>query len=268
MKKKTKAIIMTISLVTVGTVGLIGAHFMNQTDAYINTESKEAYTEVETDTLTTEADAETEKDIRDNNQSNEGGKSDKKHTTEEATKEKDTSDKKQETTEAENGNKKDDKNQTTTKTEKEDKKAESNTTTNTSEATAHQHTWVYVVDQASYDEDIYEDRPVYEEKPVYEEQYVGYHWECYLYGVRTPYMDCIEYADAVVGRNLEGGTLNPEYQAAIGYYCGGCDQVPVDDYETVQVGTEKVQTGTERVKTGTQHHDEVGHYECSCGAIQ
>ncbi len=42
MKKKTKAIIMTISLVTVGTVGLIGAHFMNQTDAYVNKESKEA----------------------------------------------------------------------------------------------------------------------------------------------------------------------------------------------------------------------------------
>ena len=137
-----------------------------------------------------------------------------------------------------------------------------------SEGNQHEHSWVWIVDQAAYDEEIYEEQPVYEEKPVYEEQYVGYHWECYLYGVRTPYMDCIEYADAVVGRNLEGGTLNPEYQAAIGYYCGGCDQVPVDDYETVQVGTEKVQTGTERVKTGTQHHDEVGHYECSCGAVQ
>ena len=137
-----------------------------------------------------------------------------------------------------------------------------------SEGNQHEHSWVWIVDRAAYDEEIYEEQPVYEEKPVYEEQYVGSHWECYLDGVFTPYKSGIEYADAVVGRNLEGGTLNPKWQEAAGYYCNHCDQIIVDDYETVQVGTEKVHVGTEQVVTGTIHHDEVGHYECSCGAVQ
>ena len=30
----------------------------------------------------------------------------------------------------------------------------------------------------------------------------------------------------------------------------------------------KTQTGTQKVQVGTKHHDEVGHYECSCGATK
>lgn len=72
--KKTKAIIITISLVTMGTVGLIGAYFMNRTKAYANAESKEIYNETETDTETIEA--KTEKDNKDDNKSDQVGKAD------------------------------------------------------------------------------------------------------------------------------------------------------------------------------------------------
>ncbi len=74
---------------------------------------------------------------------------------------------------------------------------------------------------------------------------------------------------------VSGSYLTDDYQAAAGYFAlnYSCvweydtEQVQVGT-EKVQVGTEKVQVGTEKVKTGTKHHDEVGHYECSCGATK
>ena len=275
--KKTKAIIITISLVTMGTVGLIGAYFMNRTKDYANAESKEIYNETETDTETIEA--KTEKDNKDDNKSDQVGKADKKKKTE---------------TEIEK--KKDDIIQITTETETEieteRKNVESstaktyNTASNDSETASHQHTWVYVVDCEAYDEDIYEERPVYEEQPVYEYKHnpnldiaVDRWADCeqtracglaghedYSYPDGNGHWDNSEHEASM---DLFANVLNCNRACACAYY--SCRWICPSDgscYTKIQVGTETVQVGTEKVKVGTKHHDEEGHWECSCGAIK
>ena len=136
------------------------------------------------------------------------------------------------------------------------------TTETSTQAPKHEHSWKWVIDQAAYDEDIYEDKPVYEDRPVYEERDNG-HWQGFLYGEPTSYKSSVDYANATTDPNdLDA------WDKAAAYFCNGYEYRWVEDIQKVQVGTEKVQTGTERVKTGTKHHDEVGHYECSCGATK
>ncbi|MBR1816018.1 MAG: hypothetical protein IJ763_04885 [Lachnospiraceae bacterium] len=152
------------------------------------------------------------------------------------------------------------------------------TTTESQARTEHTHNWVYVVDTAAYDEDIYEDKPVYEEQPVYEQQKVGTYIIAYwTYGphkgevfydsrwgtYKDPCSARIAYEEQQVANDPNyPSDSNPSVWCATG-------DVLYNDYETVQTGTKQVQVGTERVKTGTKHHDEVGHYECSeCGVRQ
>ena len=119
---------------------------------------------------------------------------------------------------------------------------------------SHTHNWVWVVDKAAYDEDIYEDRPVYEDRET------EGHYEATLYGQPTSYHDSVSYANAVVGPMTNDNM--DAWNDAADYF----EQGFVEHW--VPGKTEKVQVGTEKVQTGTKHHDEVGHYECSCGATR
>ena len=81
---------------------------------------------------------------------------------------------------------------------------------------SHTHSWIYLVDKAAYDEDIYEDRPVYEDKPVYEERKTEGHWEYTLYGQPTSYGNSVDYANAVVGPCTVRALLLRSEPAALG----------------------------------------------------
>ena len=132
-----------------------------------------------------------------------------------------------------------------------------------------EHNWVWVVDQSAYDEDIYEDKPVYEDRPVYSETRREYYIAYWVNGVVFWTEDmggtaCDYRQKWATAHQSEYGS----WDDAFAYVCSNTyDDVAVETTKT-QTGTERVQTGTERVKTGTKHHDEVGHYECSCGATK
>ena len=156
----------------------------------------------------------------------------------------------------------------------------------------HEHSWKWVVDKAAYDEDVYEDRPIYEDRPVYEERPIYEErpvyedtyevWEVYIFDTGAKfYTYC--FTTETIGdfyqMDAYAETTYGSYNAGM-CHCSirdekiktGTKQTGTEKVQTgtekVQTGTEKVQTGTERVKTGTVHHDEVGHYECSCGEIK
>ena len=117
---------------------------------------------------------------------------------------------------------------------------------------SHTHSWIYLVDQAAYDEPIYEEQPVYETHFEHHDRFV-WRWDngWVAYDEATQYSLIDRYCQ-------EYGVV---YNAACTHYNG--------DWEcTADCKEVKTQTGTQKVQTGTKHHDEVGHYECSCGATK
>ena len=113
---------------------------------------------------------------------------------------------------------------------------------------SHTHSWIHLVDQAAYDEPIYEDQPVYETTYEHHDVLATY-WDN---GTVTYGDDTDTYAYA----NYESYNIAMCHVYKQVWECtSNCKEV-------------KTQTGTQKVQTGTKHHDEVGHYECSCGATK
>ena len=250
MKTRTKVIITSIIVFAIVLGSLIVGYLRKQVDIQVeaqdDTPAVTTVAEAEDDEKTTEATTEkttekakTEKTDRDR---------DSKKTTEkttEATTEKATESKKTEPTTTESKPATTETAKTETTTEAPTRPSEPDTE---APAPVHEHNWYWVVDQPAYDE------PIYEEQPVYETHFEHHDRDVYYWDdghVSYTYADVDAYAAAHYD----------DYNIAM-CHCWIETECTADCKEV------KTQTGTQKVQTGTKHHDEVGHYECSCGATK
>jgi chemotaxis protein histidine kinase CheA len=254
MKTRTKVIITSIIVFAIVLGSLIVGYLRKQVDIQVeaqdDTPAITTVAEADEDEKTTETTTEktTEKAKAEKTDRDKDSKKTTEKTTE-ATTEKATESKKTEPTTTESKPATTETAKTETTTEAPTRPSEPDTE---APAPVHEHSWYWVVDQAAYDEPIYEEQPVYETHFEHHDRFV-YYWD----------NGWVAYSDA-------------ELWSQIDAYCaqyGVCSDACCFHYDGVWECTAdckevKTQTGTQKVQTGTKHHDEVGHYECSCGATK
>ena len=248
MKTRTKVIITSIIVFAIVLGSLIVGYLRKQVDIQVeaqdDTPAITTVAEADEDEKTTEATTEKTTEKAKAEKTDRDSKKTTEKTTE-ATTEKATESKKTEPTTTESKPATTETAKTETTTEAPTRPSEPDTE---APAPVHEHSWYWVVDQAAYDEPIYEDQPVYETTYEHHDVLATY-WDN---GTVTYGDDTDTYAYA----NYESYNIAMCHVYKQVWECtSNCKEV-------------KTQTGTQKVQTGTKHHDEVGHYECSCGATK